>query len=261
MCDRPVSTLKFLQADMRFIPSSRTLFRIVIAIGALAVALFVLDHFYPSETMRYRMTVVVDTPSGERSGSSVIEAGISRGPSLLPEMTGISYGLKGEAVAVELPDGRVMFALLAPESGGDPTGYQMHLFERAVKHDPALSAQFGPAILNDWRQFWPAVRRSKLSFTLRRADYPMLVTFADLNDPASVKRVDPSDLAASFGNGFSLKRINVQITNDRVTTGIEKRLGWLSKYPEPSLDPKHGPRDYSLSAILHHGAFQTGGRE
>ena len=212
---------------MRFIPSSRILIGVVIAIGALAVALLVLDHFYPSETMRYRMTVVVDTPSGERSGSSVIEAGISQGPSLLPGMTGISYKMKGEAVAVELPDGRVMFALLTPEIGRDPTEYQVYLFERAVKHDPALAAQFGPVVLDDWRQFWPAVRRRKLSITLRRADYPMLVTFADLNDPASVKRIDPNDLAASFGNGFSLKRITVQITNDRVTTGIEKRLGWL----------------------------------
>ena len=89
----------------------------------------------------------------------------------------------------------------------------------------------------------------------------MLVTFGDLNDPTSVERVDPDDLAATFGEGVSLKRITVQITDDPVTTGIEKRLVWLSKYPEPSLDPTHGPRDFSLPATLHHGAFQVGVRK
>lgn len=57
-----------------------------------------------------------------------------------------------------------------------------------------------------------------------RSAYPMLVTFGDLGDPTSVARVDPDDLAASFGEGVSLKRVTVELTDDPVTKGIEERL-------------------------------------
>ena len=84
----------------------------------------------------------------------------------------------------------------------------------------------------------------------------MLVTFDDPADPTSVKLVDADDLATTFGRGVSLKRITLQMTGDPVTTGIGKRLQWLSKYPEPSLDPQHGSRDFSLKATVHHGDFR-----
>ena len=59
--------------------------------------------------------------------------------------------------------------------------------------------------------------------------YPMLVTFEDLDDPTSVNKINPDDLAASFGEGVELKRITVQLTDDPVTTGIDERLEWLER--------------------------------
>jgi hypothetical protein len=58
-------------------------------------------------------------------------------------------------------------------------------------------------------------------------NYPLLVTFTDTNDPKSVQRVDPANLAASFGVGVRLKRIVVEKTDEAVTVGIRERLGWL----------------------------------
>ncbi len=87
----------------------------------------------------------------------------------------------------------------------------------------------------------------------------MLVTFGDLDDPTSVEEVDPDDLGATFGEGNSLRRITVQITDDPVTTGIEKRLEWLSEYPEPRLDPEYrGSTNPNLSQSLWHGDFRKG---
>jgi hypothetical protein len=86
----------------------------------------------------------------------------------------------------------------------------------------------------------------------------MLVTFGDIKDPKSVKRVDPDDLSASFGAGVKLKAITVEITDDAVTTGIGGRLGWLGEYPEPSLKSNHSPTDYSLAATIKHGDFRQG---
>ena len=65
----------------------------------------------------------------------------------------------------------------------------------------------------------------------------MLVTFEYLADPTSVRRVDPDDLASTFGEGVSLKRITVQVTDDPVTTGIEKRLVWLNNLSAYRTDP------------------------
>tara|TARA_R110002072_G_scaffold38314_28_gene111150 strand:+ start:3980 stop:4486 length:507 start_codon:yes stop_codon:yes gene_type:complete len=61
-----------------------------------------------------------------------------------------------------------------------------------------------------------------------RTAYPMFVTFGDLSEPTSVRQVDPDDLGGTFGEGYSLKRITVEITDDPLIFGIEERLTWLT---------------------------------
>jgi hypothetical protein len=65
----------------------------------------------------------------------------------------------------------------------------------------------------------------------------MLVRFRDLHDPASVERVDPSDLAASFGAGVKLERMSIEITDAPVTKGIEAVLPWLAGRESQRLFP------------------------
>jgi hypothetical protein len=43
-------------------------------------------------------------------------------------------------------------------------------------------------------------------------------------------KVDPADLERDYGAGVKLKRVFVQITDDDVTTGIEKRLVWVTTH-------------------------------
>jgi hypothetical protein len=85
-----------------------------------------------------------------------------------------------------------------------------------------------------WRMEPPEkYRRMKAEFGTReipRDDYPMLVTFGDIDDPTSVQRVDPENLAATFGAGVRLKRITLTITDDPLTEKIEGVLGWYSEY-------------------------------
>jgi hypothetical protein len=83
-----------------------------------------------------------------------------------------------------------------------------------------------------------------------------MVRFRDMADPKSVEQVDPSDLAKTLGRNIKLKSLTVQVMDEPVTKGIEKRLRWLGKYPEPALNPSHGPSDWSISALLHHGDFR-----
>ena len=50
--------------------------------------------------------------------------------------------------------------------------------------------------------------------------YPRLVRFCDNADPKTVEKVDPANLAASFGSGNRLKRITAQIVDGDVTQKI-----------------------------------------
>lgn len=201
-------------------------------LGCLAlvasVPLFGCGLFMPSETLRYRMTVTVETPQGARSGSAVLESSMREGVRY-GDAGGIHYGLKGEAVAVDMPDGKTLFALLRSVARGDPLGYHATLFDMAILADPTLRAAYGlkPNQMPRWQESHPEIRRRKQAITLAPELYPMLVTFRDIADPTSVERVDPGDLAASFDAGVKLKRITLEITDDPVTIGIEKRLGWL----------------------------------
>src|SRR3546814_16053908 len=64
------------------------------------------------------MTVEVETPTGVRSGSSVIETTITKGPRT-GQGSGLTATMKGEAVAVDLGSGQTLFALLNGDRQAD----------------------------------------------------------------------------------------------------------------------------------------------
>jgi hypothetical protein len=85
----------------------------------------------------------------------------------------------------------------------------------------------------------------------------MLVTFVDINDPTTVQRVDPDNLAATFGPGVSLKRITLEITDEKVMAGgIRKIVPWVSGSPEPRLGPATGGiQNIPFYRAVSHGDF------
>lgn len=181
-----------------------------------------------SETYRYRMTVEVETPQGLRTGSSVIEVSLTQTGKdswAPPEARGVNARILGEAVAVDLPDDRVLFALLRSEQNVDAAKWFAHWAIRT----PDFSGEYGSVRTAEY------MKEHRLSGVLprtlppaghlpERSAYPMMVTFRDIDDPTSVALVDPDDLAATFGEGVRLRRITIEMTDDAVTTGIEKRL-------------------------------------
>ena len=86
----------------------------------------------------------------------------------------------------------------------------------------------------------------------------MLVTFDDITKPETVRRVNPEDLAAVFGEGVRLKAVTLEITDEAVTEGrVEAVLGWLGPYPEPALGPATGGAlaDAPFYRRVHMGDF------
>ena len=169
-----------------------------------------------SNTYRFAMTIEVETPAGIRTGSSVYEVKASRTLALLPDEAKRDWSVVGEAVAVDLPNGQTLYALLRTDAHfGDMVGLSMatiHPDFRGTGYDVVGVAEE----LSAGRYSGPS--------QVSPENYPMLVTFEGESDPTSVALVDPDDLAATFGEGVSLRRITLELTDDPVTRGIEGRL-------------------------------------
>jgi hypothetical protein len=217
----------------------------------VAIAVTVFATFSVVSTYRYRLAVEVATPEGLRSGSSVIEVQATRGIGLFgPEAGEISLAAHGEAVAVDLPGGQTLFALL-----GDPAKPDRATRIASISLQPVSPYKGHDA--EALRRNLRALARTGGRAEVPHDQYPLLVRFRDSGNPASVEVVDPRHLAASFGRRVRLRRITVEITGDPVTTGIEARLTWLGRYSEPWLDDRGrsagGP---GLAGQLRHGDFR-----
>lgn len=171
-----------------------------------------------TETFRYRMTVEVETPQGLRTGSSVIEVELSDpGNGGLPE-GGASAKARGEAVAVVLPGGKLLVALLRTPN----------------KIDGAVSYPFDALKPHRYRGEYAIIERTKdlkrrrKPGELPKEAYPLFVTFDDPANPRSAAEVVPDNLPASFGEGARLRRVIVQITGDAVQFELRDRLPWLA---------------------------------
>lgn len=170
---------------------------------------------------RYRLTVEVDTPEGMKSGSSVLKVDNWISPRFPgPEAGGPQAKVTGEAVAVDLGPRGALFALLRSGDVDWALGVAP-----AVLLPPRRPGEGGDSAA--WAERVRAVTRASGTREVPSDLYPMLVRFRDPADPMTVEKVDPANLAASFGPGVRLRRITIQITDDRVTRGIEERLPWL----------------------------------
>ena len=181
-----------------------SLFR-VFGFAAIMAAAVALTGCRDTYEWNQKLTVTVATPSGEVSGSAVVHEKVWDGQ-LPASSSAVEYKISGEATMVDLGGGKYLFALL----GGSE--------ERAARTFPGKS---GDSAGDHWKMI-AALRESR---PLARDAWPMLVTFGNVSDPKSVKEVNPKNLAASFGAGYALKGMTLEITDEEVTRGeVEKVL-------------------------------------
>jgi hypothetical protein len=226
--------------------------KILVAVIGLAV-LAVVGRNQQESQWRQKMSVVVETPDNIITASSVISVDVEIGNRWLSNRTagsGVSWKIRGEAVVVDLGGGRYLFALLKGARGyqSAPGRNALYAFADMEKYNPAEDILPVSDVV--------AAKRDQ-PVTLAPEFYPLLVTFDDVRDPKTVKRVAPDDLAKTFGAGFRLKAITLAITGEPVTKGrVEKVLGWLGKYPEPRLGPATGQTsNIPFNRYVSHGDF------
>lgn len=225
----------------------------------------------PSEapSYRYKETVVVETPEGVRTGSTVIEV----------KMEYINFGdhtnllpsaYKGDAAAVDLPGGKVLFALLDSPEHLDwaKTAFEYLIPQQPYNGNNTLKdrpefRQYQLAMALRGPQILPRFRKT-FGGTGTESAYPYLVTFLNNSEPATIQAVNPDNLTAIFGQGYKLKAIVLEKTDDPVSGGIEKRLGWIRLYRDQNmrLDGSNSAAISSnnLSDNLGPGSFSSFGK-
>ena len=209
-----------------------------------------------------RLTLVIETPQGEVRGSAVtrVTKTDSSGSLVLPEARGVRTDVIGEAIVVEVAPDQFLFALL---SGSDD-------WQRDASHWVYPAYHLGAAVGVDSRPSYAAAMMKLRAqpydtpVPLPPEGWPMLVTFDDITQPETVRRVDPNDFAAVFGEGVRLKAVTLEITEEAVTAGrVEGVLGtpffrdWATKRKDAfaSANGLNDPYFSSLHATLARNNF------
>jgi hypothetical protein len=182
-----------------------------------------------SIALRYRFTLVVDDNGRTVRGSAVYNTWWSE--MAFPGLAGgrpWRFIYSGEATYVDLDAPGTLFALMT---------YDPLRTREGSAQNPAglLVAAFDSSIGGATWDLLYRIRDTRGPVDVPTERLPLLVHFRDLNDPTTAERVDPSDLAASFGSGIKVQRATIEMTTDPVTTGIEQKVPWLA-LPQPAQD-------------------------
>ncbi len=179
---------------------------------------------------RYKMTITVSTPQGMRSFSSV------RAVDYWSKLEGgyAAYA-RGEAIVMDLPGGPV-FALMSGADGDRDYAAQIGVAFRDDLEPGGANAGYRAG---HFAEIFPTA--PQISGYIPKDARPMLVRFGDITDPRSVERVDPDTIGVT--------RITLATTRDDVTTGIEKRLGWLDRLEDYQTD-KSNPFTSTLASEI-----------
>src|ERR1700761_3743804 len=171
---------------------------------------------------KYRLTIEVETPDGVKSASNVLAVFPDRGYS-----RGGRTRIGGDAVFVDLGRGKNLVALLAHLDKSLDLDGMNYLALRAYGAARGARVSFN--------------EMGKMSgqVAVTGALIPILLTFADPENPGSAKLVAPDDPEAAGGKGYRLQGITAEVVpngwwpiyfggprGEPVTRGITAKLPW-----------------------------------
>jgi hypothetical protein len=196
---------------------------------------------YPTCTFRYKLTAEVMTPNGLKTGSSVIEVSYSHnadyGGGHAPDFNAV-----GEAVFIPI-DQKRLFVVTLTNDAADRPGKQF----RGYKYEPqylwgVMDLYAFP--LKTFNLHWAiderglcrqveGVAKTNRRFAAPFPNLPTLVVFEDVNDPNSVKVVQPDKLSDMLGQGYALQNVWLEMTTEIPTnTGMNLFPWWEGKTEE-----------------------------
>lgn len=171
-------------------------------------------------TWHQKLTVVVDTPNGPKTASSVVAVNWEKTPGFLKGLGGGGYSgrLTGNVVAVEVAPSRYLFTLFDNRYGA---GTALDVFLRPKR---------GWSDQSEEKALF-ALQQGSQQQTLSPEYYPNFVTFRDIADPSSVEPVLPRDFEKAFGKGVVLASVTLSVTDEKRTdTNFAEILPWWNNY-------------------------------
>lgn len=211
----------------------------------LVLCLLALPGCYERHEWRQKLTMVVETPTGEVSGSGIVQVNATYWGQLPATGTEVEYDIAGEATMVEVAPQKFLFVLLPGAHGNFPT-YARERFR-------GMSRQ-------EWLREIP---RQTLPAVIPLETAPMIVTFTDVSDPTSMVEVDPLKLDMHFGEGHEIVSMSIEITDEEIHFGaIEEALpiaffqGWEETHKAAINSGGFGnPYFETLASRFGRGAF------
>jgi hypothetical protein len=219
---------------------------------------------YPTATFRYKLTAEVMTPEGLKTGSSVIEVNLSHHGNW-GNGEGTADTLTGEAVYVDLGHGKNLFVLLGSDRWRNDSLTETGDARRELGSQSALDLlQFVHKLdrrLGEERGFQWRVNKlvDQPPVAVKFTNIPLMGSFADMQKPETFRTLDPDDLKSVLGDGFALKQVTLQIVDERLNTGLNKTLPWLSPNPEPHLSKCSQSTTNRIPCSVSHGSFRADG--
>lgn len=185
---------------------------VVIAALLIAGGVAWYGHAYPTYTYRFRLAIAVDVGGETKTASSVIEVKTITQSSFLPQVPPIRNEVHGDAVFLDLGQGRNVIVTLAwgPNGSEDRAGF-------------LVPTEYGIGGLENL----PQLQTLRGARDLTGEYLPALITFHDLNDPTSARVVAPDQFEQVFGPDVHFERVWIEMTSDPLTGEIAQRLPWL----------------------------------
>lgn len=218
-----------------FSPRMRKL-SIVISLLLFVAAAYAINYVYLSVVSDFKYRLVLTFTEGGRSftKSGVGRVIFRRQLCFIPGMPCVSPSIQGEAIPVDLSDGSQVFILLGAVGPYSPqphafTGFVLgqYLWERGGSR-------------SDY-QIHP---KPGIALQLPRKDFPGIIFFSDPNDPRTATWVNPDNIITAAPPLSETRRrvisATAEVTTEPVTSGLQKKLPWISRIKREDLVNKAG---------------------
>lgn len=172
-----------------------------------------------SSTLKFRFDLEIDTPTGIKTASSVMQAVMKGGVPIYRAIDPGTYYVRGQAPYAEIAPGRFIFV---------PLGQPMNTEQMLYVLEDFLMDWTGPGSKANWRDSFPAAKRDLPSGEIGVDRLPLMVTFGSVRQPSTVERVRPEQFDTVFEDGVRLRRAKVTIVPDR--SDLSK--GFADRFPQ-----------------------------
>ena len=221
---------------------------------ALAIPALVLAGCGTNHSWNQKLTIKVNTPSGEKIGSAVTRVSVTVGRQFATD-TILSFGVRGEAAVVDLGGGKYLFALLS-NSGPGNTEY---LADNTLGH-PVMIGQNQDEV-SRLNTKYSAYENLRGAVPVPPKNYPASRHLHRHQQSQEREGSKIREFADAFGAGYSLKAVTLEITDEEATTGkIKSTLKWIDDYCGLYFDGGSNPNPQNQNIANHIGDanFRTG---